>query len=424
MTIRNLPLPRGFARRRDRPRDPDRFSAPDLVAEVLAGLDAKPGRLVMTTVGVVIGVASLVTTIGLTQTSARNLSNQFDAVTATHATVQPAGSVPGGPASEAALPWSSVERVRELAGVEAAVLLGEIDTPPGSVTTAAVNDPSQPTPFTPTIAASSAGLLDTVGGHVVEGRMFDGGHATRHDRVVVLGSGAAERLNVHRVDNQPTVFLRGIPFAVIGIVDAVTVRTILLNSVIIPLGTAEEVFGLRAPATLDLRVTPGSGQTIARQVPIALDPNDPARFSVVAPPPPSELRRAVTADVDLVFLVLGLLALLGGGIGIANVTLASVAERTGEIGLRRALGAEDRDIRMQFILEPSITGLLGGLIGASLGVAAVTVVSLVQGWTPVIDIVAALAAAAAGALVGLLAGLAPARRATRIEPAAALRDGV
>jgi ABC-type antimicrobial peptide transport system permease subunit len=201
-------------------------------------------------------------------------------------------------------------------------------------------------------------------------------------------------------------------------------RTSLRSSVIVPLGTARQVFGVTRPAALDMRVAPGTGALVARQAPIALAPHDPSLFSVIAPPPPSELRRAVTADVDLVFLILGLLALVAGGLGIANVTLSSVAERTGEIGLRRALGAEDRDIRRQFMLEPAVTGLLGGLIGASVGVAAVTVVSLVQGWTPVIDLGVVLLCAASGALVGLLAGLYPARRAVRIEPADALRSGV
>ncbi len=415
---------RGLVRRR-RVVDPDRFSGLDLAREVVVGLGASTGRLVMTTVGVVIGVGSLVVTIGLGQTSALHLSRQFDDVAATHAVATPAGPAGGGAATgEVTLPWSAVERVEGLAGVEAAVLLADIPTPAGSVTTAQINDPSRPSTFTPTITAAGPELLEAVGGTISQGRMFDHGHDARHDRVVVLGSGAAERLNVHRVDDQPSVFLGGVRFAVIGILDAADARTTLLYNVVVPLGTAQEVFGLAAPTTLDLRVVPGSGQTVAHQVPIALDPNEPDRFAVVAPPPPSELRQAVTADIDLVFLVLGLLALLGGGLGIANVTLSSITERTGEIGLRRALGAEDRDIRRQFMLEPAITGMLGGLIGASLGVVTVTVVSLVQGWLPVIDPLVALGCASAGAVVGLVAGFYPSRRAVRIEPVEALRRGM
>jgi putative ABC transport system permease protein len=322
------------------------------------------------------------------------------------------------------LPWSSVERVTGLAGVESAVLLATIAAPPGSVSTVEINDPSRPNPFTPTITAAGPQLLDALGGTVSHGRMFDSGHDARRDRVVVLGAGAAERLNVHRVDNQPSVLLHGVPFTVIGILDSVSVRTTLLNEVIVPIGTAQDIFGLTAPDVPDLRVVPGSGALVSRQVPIALAPDDPSRFSVIAPPPPSELRKAVLADVNLVFVVLGLLALIGGALGIANVTLSSIAERTGEIGLRRALGAEGRDIRRQFMLEPAVTGLLGGLVGASIGIAGVAVVSIVQGWIPVIDMATALGCAAAGAVAGLVAGLYPSRRAARIEPAEALRDGV
>ena len=116
-------------------------------------------------------------------------------------------------------------------------------------------------------------------------------------------------------------------------------------------------------------------------------------------------------------------SLLGGGLGIANVTLMSVSERAGEIGLRRALGANDRDIRGQFMFESSATGLLGGLIGSALGVMAILVVCLVQGWTPALPPLTTAACAVLGGLVGLAAGVHPASRAIRIEPAVALRGG-
>ena len=148
------------------------------------------------------------------------------------------------------------------------------------------------------------------------------------------------------------------------------------------------------------------------------------KIDVRAPAGTSEVRESVQADISTIFLALGGVALLIGGVGIANVTLLSVLERVGEIGLRRALGATRRDIAAQFMVESVIVGLLGGLVGAALGVAAVVGVSAAQSWTPILDLRMVGAAALTGGLIGLLAGLYPALKAASVEPVSALRGGV
>ena len=142
-----------------------------------------------------------------------------------------------------------------------------------------------------------------------------------------------------------------------------------------------------------------------------------------APLEPDEVRAGVEEDVNALFLMLGGVSLLVGAIGIANVTLVSVLERVGEIGLRRALGAGRRHIAYQFLLESTGVGLFGGVIGASTGVLVVVVVSALRTWTPVMDARIALAAPVLGAVVGLVAGLYPALRASRMAPVDALRAG-
>ena len=132
----------------------------------------------------------------------------------------------------------------------------------------------------------------------------------------------------------------------------------------------------------------------------------------------------VQADVNAIFLALGGVALLVGGLGIANITLLSVMERVGEIGLRRALGATRANIGGQFLVESVIIGLLGGLIGAALGVGVVLGVSVAQDWTPILDNVVTIGAALLGGVIGLLAGLYPSLKAANIEPIAALRGGI
>jgi putative ABC transport system permease protein len=121
------------------------------------------------------------------------------------------------------------------------------------------------------------------------------------------------------------------------------------------------------------------------------------------------------------FLLLAAICLLIGAVGIANTTLVAVMERTGEIGLRRSLGARPRHIAAQFLAESTALGTLGGLIGTSLGVTAVVTIAVLQHWTAVLQPFTVLPAPLIGTAVGLLAGLYPAMRAALLEPLEALR---
>jgi len=401
----------------------DRFSFQDLAAESVAGIGSRPARLVMTTLGTVLGIGSLVVTIGFAQTTAGQIARQFDAVAATQVVISPAEvrTQSGGSASTMRLPWDSPERLERLAGVEHAGLIADVAIGQAAITAVPVNDPSAASTSPPPLLAASAGLMDAVRASVVTGRSFDSGHDARGDRVAVLGARAAERLGVNRVDRQPSIFIDGIAYAVIGIVDDMQRRPDIRDAVVIPIGAARADFGLGAATEAQVRIVVGAGPQVAAQAAIALSPDAPENLEIAAPSGRSDLGQSVQADVSIVFLVLGAIALLAGGLGIANVTMLSVMERTGEIGLRRALGATRRQIGGQFMLESIIIGLLGGLIGASAGVLTVVAISLVQQWTPVLDPLMVVSCALLGAVVGLLAGWYPARRATHIEPISALR---
>ncbi|MCV2395425.1 ABC transporter permease [Actinotalea sp. M2MS4P-6] len=402
----------------------DRFGLRDLLAESAYGIAARPGRLVLTVLGTVLGIGSLVVTIGLAQTAAGQISRQFDAVAATQVVVEPAtAQSASGQRATGRIPWDVEDRLGRLAGVEQVGALASVDVGDATITTVPVHDPSAATLAQPPVVAATPGLLAAVRGTVVTGRWFDAGHDERADRVVVLGSRAATRLGVNRVDSQPSVFIGDRAYTVMGIVDDLARRTDLLDAVILPVGTARADFGLGALEQAQVTIAVGAGPVVGEQAPVALAPNNPETIDVQTPPEAPAVRAQVQADVNAIFLALGAVALLVGGLGIANITLLSVRERVGEIGLRRALGARTSDIGRQFLVESAVIGLLGGLVGATLGVGVVAGVSLAKHWTPILDTWVTLAAALLGGVIGLLAGTYPALKAARVEPIAALRGG-
>lgn len=401
---------------------PARISPRDLISEAVAGVFARPGRTALTVLGTVLGIGALVATLGLARTAGNQIVGRFDELAATSVVVTNESGFFGGN-TRVAIPTDAEGRLLRLNGVNAAGTLGTVDVAGALVRSVPIPDPLAQTEFQLSIYSASPGLLEAVLGELATGRFFDAGHSQRGDQVVVLGPGAADRLNITRVDQQPVIFVGEEPFVVIGILDDVRRQAQLLNGLVIPEGTARRLYGYTSASTVQVDVAIGAASLIADQAAIALNPDEPSLLQVQKPPEPEDLRGSVEGDVNALFLLLGSVSLIVGAIGIANVTLVSVLERTGEIGLRRALGAARRHIAGQFLMESTAMGLVGGVIGASLGVLIVVGVSASRTWTPVLDPWLPFAAPAIGALTGLLAGLYPALRAARLEPVDALRAG-
>ncbi len=401
------------------------FSWRDLFSEATIALTTRPARTVLTALGTILGVAALVATLGLAKTAGNQIVSHFDELEATSVVVRPPRGQGRNPNQQdvSAIPFDAGDRLERLNGVVAAGTKSDVSTGHALARSVPLIDPLGQTELQVSVIAASPGLFAAVRTELASGRTFDSGHNDRRDNVAVLGPGAARRLNVTRVDNSPAVFIGDVTLAVIGIIDDVAREPELLNAIIIPDGFARERFGLEAPAEVHIEVDVGAAELIGSQAAIALAPNDPDNLRVSLPSAPRQVRSSVQSDVNALFLVLGAISLLVGAIGIANVTLVSVLERTGEIGLRRALGATRRHVATQFLFESAALGAFAGLLGTSLGILTVVAVSANRDWIPIIDTWLPFVAPILGAVIGLLAGTYPAWKASATEPIAALRSG-
>jgi ABC-type antimicrobial peptide transport system permease subunit len=400
---------------------PSTITSADLVNEAIAGLFSRPTRTLLTVLGTMIGLTALVATLGLSRTAGNQIVGRFDEIAATEidVTSRPADFTD----QPNELPWDASARLERLNGVVAAGAMGKADVGKALVSTVPLNDPARQTEFKLAVQGITPSMFDAARAKLLAGRFFDAGHSERADRVAVIGRTAAEQLGIDRLEPLPAIQIGDDPFLVIGIVDDVARVEKLMSSVMIPEGTARELYHVRVPDTVVIETEIGANGLIAQQAPIALRPDNPKGLKITAQPELTQVRESVSGDLDLLFLMLGGVSLLVGAIGIANVTLVSVMERTGEIGLRRALGATRRHVAQQFLVESTAMGLVGGILGASLGILIVVIVSALQGWTAVVDPYIPFVAPGIGGLIGLVAGSYPARRAASTEPVEALRAG-
>ncbi|TYB45696.1 ABC transporter permease [Actinomadura chibensis] len=415
-------------KRRAAPVQPTRLSARDLLDEALSGMLTRPGRTGLTVLGTILGIAAFVAVLGLTATASGQISKRFTALAATEVLVEdsPADPDVAGPG----FPADTEQRLTRLNGVVNAGVYFRAPIP--SIGDGASLVAARPPSLTRgegeplNVMAVSPGYLKAAHATVGSGRLFDAFHQRTRQRVAVLGKGAAAKLGITRLDTQPAIFVGDTALTVIGIVDGVDRQPEALLSVLIPSSTVIDLWGPPSgrndehPKVL-IETRLGAAQLIAKQAALAIRPDQPDRFKVTAPPDPEHLKDQVKTDLSGLFLALASICLIVGAVGIANTTLVAVMERTGEIGLRRSLGAHRRHIAAQFLTESATLGLLGGLVGTSLGVATVLAIAIVQEWTPVLASVTVLPAPLIGALTGLVAGLYPAWRASRIEPVEALR---
>jgi putative ABC transport system permease protein len=387
----------------------------DLLRLATVGLRTRKLRAALSVLGISIGIASLVAVLAISETSKADLLAKIEGLGTNLLTVAPGESFTG---KETALPVAAGGRISLLGNVESSAAVTTVD---GATVRRTSYVPPQITGGI-FLAAADPDLLRTLDGTTASGRFID--RATEHFPAVVLGAKAAQRLGIRKVQNLVQVYVSGRLFTVVGILAPLPLVPELDSAALVGYPIASRLFGTtRNPSRVYVRANEGESQvhTAAALLPSAADPWSPEEVAVTRPSDALEAQAAAENAFTSLFLGLGAVALLVGGIGIANVMIISVLERRSEVGLRRALGARRRHIATQFLSESFVLGILGGLTGVLLGITATAAYATYESLPLLIPPTAIAAALAAACLLGALAGLYPAMRASRLTPTEALR---
>jgi putative ABC transport system permease protein len=391
-----------------------RLRAADVVAVGTIGLRAKRVRTLLTALGIAIGIAAMVSVVGISASSRADLLAELDELGTNLLQVE-AGSTMFGDASE--LPVTAPEMIRRIGPVTSAAATRTVD---GVTVRRSDLIPADRTNGL-SVVATEPNLLATVGGTLAEGTFLNDATATQP--AVVLGSEAAARLGIDDLAGDPLAYLDGQWFRVVGILDPVPLGPDIDRSALIGYPVAQELFAIdESASTVRVRTDPDQVSAVRDVLAATANPEAPEEVNVTRPS--DALAAKARADETLTALLLGLggVALVVGGVGIANVMVISVLERRAEIGVRRALGATRRHVRLQFLVESVLLAGLGGAMGIALGAATTAIYADARGWRLAIPLAGLAGGVGASLVVGALAGLYPAARAARLAPADAVRS--
>jgi putative ABC transport system permease protein len=387
-----------------------------LLADVLRvgsiGLRTRGLRASLSALGIAIGIASMVAVLGISQSSKADLLAQLDELGTNLLTITPGQSLLG---EAATLPLTAPKMVARLEPVEQ---VASVRTTEATVRRTNYI-PAERTNGISVIAADT-NLLATLNGTVKTGVFLT--EANIRYPAIVLGAVAAERLAITSLTAGPMVYVAGRWFSVVGILDPLPLAPDIDRAALVGYPIARELLDATDDATaINVRTDPDTIEDTRTLLPATANPENPEEVQVSRPSDVIEARAAAETAYTSLFLGLGAVALLVGGVGIANVMVISVLERRSEIGLRRALGARKRHISTQFLTESLLLAALGGLAGALIGVLVTAAYALTRDWAITIPAYAPIGGLVASLIIGGIAGLYPAVRAARLSPTEALR---
>jgi len=399
-----------------------RLSLQDGLRVASVGLRARPLRAALSALGVAIGTAAIVGVLGLSSSSQAGLMSEINRLGTNLLTVEAGQSLTGGPAQ---LPREAPARLTLLDDVQQVAHTALMDNEKiyrSSLIPVAETGGLQ-------VRATSLNLPSVLGTGLARGEWLNDG--TAREPVAVLGSVAAQQLGIDRVYPDQRIWLGGQWFNVVGILDPSPLDSEVDDSALIGYPAAQKYLGYVSmvrgaqqagpPSTIYVRTATGHEAAVQSLLAQTANPEAPYEVNVSQPSDVLVARAAAAGTFNSLFLGLGLVALIVGAVGVANIMIISVLERHSEIGLRRALGATKGQIRMQFLAESILLALVGGVVGVLVGAAATAVYATSKSWAIVIPMEAWLGGIASAILIGAFAGLMPAVRASRMPPTEALR---
>ncbi|HEV3103298.1 MAG TPA: ABC transporter permease [Candidatus Dormibacteraeota bacterium] len=386
------------------------------------GLRSRPLRAALSALGIAIGTAAIVGVLGLSASSQAGLIAEINQLGTNMLTVEAGQSFTGGAAN---LPLEAPARITLLDNVQQVAdtaLMKDEKVYRNSMIPVANTRGIE-------VRATSLNLLSVLSTGVARGDWLNEG--TAGEPAAVLGSVAARQLSIDRVFPDQRIWLGGLWFNVAGILNPSPLAPDIDASALIGYPAAQKYLGYISvvrgeekagpPSTIYVRAATGHEAAVQSLLAQTANPEAPYEVNVSQPSDVLTARAAAAGAFNSLFLGLGVVALIVGAVGVANIMIISVLERRSEIGLRRALGATKNQIRTQFLAESILLAVAGGVVGVLAGAAATAVYASTKGWAIVIPVEAWSGGIASAILIGAFAGLMPAVRASRMPPTVALR---
>jgi putative ABC transport system permease protein len=392
---------------------PVRLAPLDLLGLGLLGVRIRKLRAALSALGVSIGIATMMVVTGIPASSEAALMRELSALGAGLLQAIPAPDQ--NPA--VLLPEESIGMVARIGPVTVTSAVANTHT---VVRRSDRIDPRDGSGLA--VLAAQLNLLNAINARVLDGQWLD--PVTAQFPTVVLGSVAAARLGFAEVPSAepgPQVMIGDRWFTVIGILATTPLSPDIDRAVLVGWDTARSELGFDGhPTVIYVQCRESAVEAVRAVLPGTIHPQQPGQVIVSRPSDALAAKRATEHTFSALFLGLAGVALLVGGVGVANTMVISVLERRSEIGLRRALGANRGQIRGQFLAESVILAALGGVLGTATGLAATALYAAYHGWPVVVPLSSALAGLGGAVLVGVVAGVYPAIRAARLTPTEAL----